>query len=313
MVDEIEDIPVATTDTAELGAESAPVVDTSSETPAEVAATQVNLAPADEGLKQNAQQKYEEQYNPESVVESGIAPLTEAGRAAKENAKEKKQADFADHMQQMDAERQARRKDWLEQDHDFGGTKMSGHDLAKLLDFISNPQMQDKLRERLGKSGMPKEKIDKGMKELNEYIDLKKKEQDGQKLTDEQYRRLKELEKSEEFRAVAAAVQKEYKSSLQDKLTTENSERLVAKTDVSVVARCKDFEAEESVEEPSKTNASSKVVYFESYAPSAIKTGLSSQAEFNEKSIGKSVDVAPQSQKMAMALATPVPTSGLGI
>ena len=91
----------------------------------------------------------------------------------------------------------------MERDHDFGGIKMSGHDLAKMIDFISDPEKQKALRERLGKTNMPKEKIDKGMKELNEYIELKKKEQEGGKLSEEQQRRLKELEKSEEFRVVA--------------------------------------------------------------------------------------------------------------
>ena len=80
---------------------------------------------------------------------------------------------------------------------------MSGHDLAKMIDFISDPEKQKVLRERLGKTNMPKEKIEKGMKELNEYLELKKKEQEGQKLTEDQQRRLQELQKSEEFRIVA--------------------------------------------------------------------------------------------------------------
>jgi hypothetical protein len=149
-----------------------------------------------------------EAYNRQQIAEeNGIAlgnggvdgrTVTQAGHAAKAEAAKDRQSDLIEHLEQSE-----RRKDWLERDHDFGGTKMSGHDLAKMIDFISNPHMQDKLRDRLGKSGVPKEKIDKGMKELNEYIDLKKKEQDGGKLSEEQHRRLKEIEKSEEFKVVA--------------------------------------------------------------------------------------------------------------
>jgi len=153
-----------------------------------------------------------EAYNRQQIAEeNGIAlgnggvdgrTVTQAGHVAKAEAAKDRQSDLIEHLEQSE-----RRKDWLERDHDFGGTKMSGHDLAKMIDFISNPHMQDKLRDRLGKSGVPKEKIDKGMKELNEYIDLKKKEQDGGKLSEEQHRRLKEVEKSEEFKVVAKEAQ----------------------------------------------------------------------------------------------------------
>lgn len=157
-----------------------------------------------------------EGYNRQQIAEeTGMAlgnggvdgrTVTEVGRQVKANAEEEKKSQFFEAQQQAEA----MRKEWMEKDHDFGGMKMSGHDLAKMLDFISNPQMQDKLRDRLGKSGVPKEKIDKGMKELNEYIDLKKKEQEG-KLTPQELARLKEINESKEFKVVAQEVARQAK------------------------------------------------------------------------------------------------------
>jgi hypothetical protein len=95
--------------------------------------------------------------------------VTEAGRQAKAADQEEKKEAFSRAQEHAEA----LRKEWMERDHDFGGIKMSGHDLAKMIDFISDPEKQKVLRERLGKTGMPKEKVDKGMKELNEYIELK--------------------------------------------------------------------------------------------------------------------------------------------
>lgn len=205
MSDEFEDISVeAESPVAGAGTETPVAVESSAEpVGAEIEATQVNLAPADDSLKQNSQQAYLETVAPERV--SSAAPITAAGHAAKEAEQEEKKAQAHEHFEQ-EQKHAAARREWMERDHDFGGQKMSGHDLTKLLDFISNPAMQDKLRDRLGKTGMPKDKIDKGMKELQEFIDLKKKEKEGD-LSEDQKRRLSEIEKSEEFKATAQQTQ----------------------------------------------------------------------------------------------------------
>jgi hypothetical protein len=129
-------------------------------------------------------------HNPNSVA---IAKAEEK----KQEEKEGQQGALLDAIQ-------AKHKEWLDRDHEFGGMKLSGHDLERMMNFISNPDMQTKLRERLGKSGQPKDKIDKGMKELNEFIDLKKKEKEGS-LTPEEMHRLKMIQQSEEFKVVAEA------------------------------------------------------------------------------------------------------------
>ena len=236
MSDDFQDVSVV--ETVENTPSAEPVEPLSEELPAEIEATQINLAPADDVLTQNAQQAYAEQYMPDRA--GGNAPITAAGQAAKAAAEKDKKSDLIEHLEQSE-----RRKDWLERDHDFGGMRMSGHDLAKMIDFISNPQMQDKLRERLGKSGVPKEKIDKGMKELNEYIDLKKKEQDGGKLTEEQHRRLKEIEKSEEFKVVAKeAVNLANSKGLEVNIKTQSNEAEINASTGNVDSIVKKIETE---------------------------------------------------------------------
>jgi hypothetical protein len=207
--DDLEDVSVVETTVEPVAGSTEPVA-TPADTPTEGTPSDIS---SDERVLQDTsgndktyedyakRQAAQEQGHTIDAPDNGRAPITEAGRQKKTDAEEEKKSQFFEAQQQAEA----RRKDFLEKDHDFGGIKMSGHDLAKIIDFISDPEKQKVLRERLGKSGMPKEKIDKGMKELNEYIELKKKEQEGQKLTEEQQRRLKELEKSEEFKAVAAA------------------------------------------------------------------------------------------------------------
>jgi hypothetical protein len=306
--DDLEDVSVVETVDNTPSAEPAPVavepvVETSSET---VHADEQVFVPS---TKIGTAEDYTRQQVAE---ENGTAlgngngdgrTLTEAGRHAKAAAAEEEKD------RKLDAIK-ASQKDWLDKpDHDFGGIKMSGHDLARMIDFISNPQMQDKLRERLGKTGMPKDKVDKGMKELNEYIELKKKEQEGQKLTEEQQRRLKELEKSEEFRVVAQAANELHKSSLAAEITVENKGRVAEKSEISTNERSKDF----SDDTPPTSSASSKVVSFSSYASNAITTSVTPQEEFNLKAVGKTVDVAPRHAQIAQALSTSEPTVGLGI
>lgn len=202
MSEEFEDVAVVET----APVESAAPVDTGvayvpEALPSEVEATELNLNSADDVLKNNDQQVYNEINAPDRVSESA-APITAQAVAAKEEKKaEERSQSFEAYEEQL--KQSAARKEFMNKDHDFGGMKMSGADLNKLIDFYQgNPQMLDKLKDKMVKSGMSKDKADKGVKELQEYMDLKKKEKDGA-LTAEQEMRLKDINKSAEFKVVA--------------------------------------------------------------------------------------------------------------
>ena len=178
MSDGVDDIPVVETTESVPSAEPVAAAGGMEESvalmPSEIEATQVNLDPADNVLTNNKQQEYNEIVAPDRVSETAPA-LTQQGRDAKEAAHEDRKAQILEAQAQQETEAK-RREEWLEREHEFAGMRMSGYDLDKLMNFYANnPQMQDQLKNRLVKSGMSKDKIDKGMKEFQEFMDLKKK------------------------------------------------------------------------------------------------------------------------------------------
>ncbi len=202
MAEEFEDIAVAET-AMEPAAGPATALDVGAVSVDIPAGTSADPVQADEKVfSANPDIGNAEDYNRQQVAEeNGMALgnggvdgriISEAGRQKAEADKDEKREAAAEYIQQS-----AARNDFMNKDHDFGGVKMSGHDLDKLMNFYANnPQMMDQLRDRMTKSGMPKDKADKGVKEFQEYMDLKKKEKEGQ-LTEQDQQRLRELQKSE--------------------------------------------------------------------------------------------------------------------
>lgn len=137
--------------------------------------------------------------------DEGRAPVTERGKEEAENKKQEARAALMEHLERAENEAK-RRDDWLnKQDHDFGGMKMSGHDLDKLIQlYHNNPQMQDKLKERMIKSGKSDAQADKAVKDFNEYMKILKKESEGKELTEEERRRKEELQKDKDVQQCAA-------------------------------------------------------------------------------------------------------------
>lgn len=200
MSDEFEDISVAETEPMEIASVEPAMTSAVAEAlPAEVEATQINLDPADEALKNNSQQAYTETYAPDRLNE-GATPITASAIAAREEEKEAKRSEaFAQYQEQ---EKQAERRRELEEN--FG---MSSKDLTKLLDFISNPELQAKLKDKLVKNGMSKERAEKTLEKMSELKTLKEKQDSGQTLTDEEKARLTALRKDEDLKIAVQTAQ----------------------------------------------------------------------------------------------------------
>ncbi len=330
MSEGLEDVSVAETTSFESPVSSAtgaePMV-----TAEPVAPVSVSPSSDDTGLSQGDSQSNNLSSDEKALAGSGRigTALEEAGENAAEaaghritnetthnpnsvaiaKAEEKKQEEKEGQQGALLDAIQAKHKEWLDRDHEFGGMKLSGHDLERMMNFISNPDMQTKLRERLGKSGQPKDKIDKGMKELNEFIDLKKKEKEGS-LTPEEMHRLKMIQQSEEFKVVAQEVNQLHQQSQQVKLTTENTVRMIGSTESSYSAGNADF----SNRPESAAAPTAKVVFFDSHSASPIKTPADPQAQFNASANGRVIDSSiPRQNHMALALSSAEPSSGLGI
>lgn len=176
--------------------------------------------------------------------------VTAVGLAAKQTAEDDKKSQFFEAQQQAENLRK-------EKENNFG---MSSQDLTKLLDFISDPTLQEKLKGRLVKNGMSKERAEKALAEVNELSQLKKKQDSGQPLTDVEKVRMAELRKSEDLKiAVQAAQEMQQKRNDKDLATagatTGDLGEKVSNT--------------QSVEEKAILKAQSSVS-FESYSPSGI-------------------------------------------
>lgn len=200
MSDEFEDISVAETEPMEIASVEPAMTSAVAEAlPAEVEATQINLDPADEALKNNSQQAYTEAYAPDRLNE-GATPITASAIAAKEEEKEAKRSEAFEQYQEQ--EKQAERRRELAEN--FG---MSSKDLTKLLDFISNPELQAKLKDKLVKNGMSKERAEKTLEKMSEFKTLKDKQDSGQTLTDEEKARLTALRKDEDLKIAVQSAQ----------------------------------------------------------------------------------------------------------
>jgi len=130
------------------------------------------------------------------------------GRQKQEEEKEEKQSKFQDEMEfQSNARerREANRKEFLEGSHKFGDMNMSGADLEKLMKFIKNPDIQQRISEKLSAKGVDKKSIAKGQAEMNEYIKLKEKEEKEGKdsLSTSEKLRMQQINESKEFKVYA--------------------------------------------------------------------------------------------------------------
>ena len=126
------------------------------------------------------------------------AGLSKEEKAEKELAEEFLQAMQNAHEERME-EQQKQYEKWLDDTHQMGNMSISGHDLQKLIDFMKDPENRKKAEQQMKDDGVDDDTIKKGAAEWDEYVRLQMLAQQG-KLTEEQQRRLDEINKSDTFR-----------------------------------------------------------------------------------------------------------------
>lgn len=126
----------------------------------------------------------------------GYAAVTARGQEEADNKKQEARDALIDQMEQAEASRK-------EKEENFG---MSLKDLVKMLDFIANPELQAKLKDRLT-SSIGEKRAEKAMAELNELHQLKKKQEKGVALSPEECARLEQLKKSEDLKLAVQQAQ----------------------------------------------------------------------------------------------------------
>lgn len=125
---------------------------------------------------------------------------------------------LADHLERME-EIQARQKDWMERDHQVGGMHMSGRDLEGFLRVMGDPKKREQISQKLREQGMSDKDVKKAEKEAQEFARLKQIEK-MRDLTDDEKKRLEEINKSETFKKYSETVAKE------NGITLSNSSKL---------------------------------------------------------------------------------------
>lgn len=184
--------------------------------------SRLNLNSNNDALTSNAQQIWQENYGIKGNDETS-QPISEKAKAEKQASDDDKRADFMERQERESEDRAERRREWMERTHRIGDMEMSGADLDKLIHFMKNPAMKEKIAERLAKKGMDKDEIKKAQKDTEEWAALKEKESKGEKLSAEEKAKVEKLEQQKNVQVYvkeAETVRSERQFSL-----SQNSER----------------------------------------------------------------------------------------
>lgn len=187
-----------------------------------------NLNSNNDALTSNAQQIWQESYGIKGGDENS-QPISEKAKAEKQAADDDKRADFMDRQEREAEDRAERRREWMERTHRIGDMEMSGADLEKLIGFMKNPAMKEKIAERLAKKGMDKDEIKKAQKDSEEWASLKEKESKGEKLSAEEKARAEQLEQQKNVQMYVKEFA-EFKNELSAKVSGNDkvSERVIS-------------------------------------------------------------------------------------
>lgn len=125
----------------------------------------------------------------------------------KEKKSRERAEEIAEHFERMEAI-QARQKEWMEREHEVGGLRMNGRDLEAFLRVVGDPKKREQVAQKLREQGMSDKDVKKAEKEAQEFARLKQIEK-MRDLTDEEKKRLEEINNSKEFQKFSETYAKE--------------------------------------------------------------------------------------------------------
>ena len=148
------------------------------------------------------EQMFEGQDDPHSE------DLRSGSKTEEKDKKNRERAEaLAEHFERMEA-MQERQREWMERDHQVGGMHMSGRDLEGFLRVMGDPKKREQIAQKLREQGMSDNDVKKAEKEAQEFSRLKQLEK-TRDLTDEEKKRLEEINNSKEFQKFSETVVKE--------------------------------------------------------------------------------------------------------
>lgn len=125
----------------------------------------------------------------------------------KEKKSRERAEEIAEHFERMEAI-QARQKEWMEREHEVGGLRMNGRDLEAFLRVVGDPKKREQVAQKLREQGMSDKDVKKAEKEAQEFARLKQIEK-MRDLTDEEKKRLEEINNSKVFQKFSETAFKE--------------------------------------------------------------------------------------------------------
>ncbi len=125
----------------------------------------------------------------------------------KEKKSRERIEELAEHFERMEAI-QARQKEWMEREHEVGGLRMNGRDLEAFLRVVGDPKKREQVAQKMREQGMSDKDVKKAEKEAQEFSRLKQIEK-MRELTDDEKKRLDEINNSKEFQKFSETVVKE--------------------------------------------------------------------------------------------------------
>lgn len=148
------------------------------------------------------EQMFEGQDDPHSE------DLRSGSKTEEKDKKNRERAEaLAEHFERMEA-MQERQREWMERDHQVGGMHMSGRDLEGFLRVMGDPKKREQIAQKLREQGMSDNDVKKAEKEAQEFSRLKQLEK-TRDLTDEEKKRLEEINNSKEFQKFSETYAKE--------------------------------------------------------------------------------------------------------
>jgi hypothetical protein len=227
---------------------------------------------------ESAQALIEEQ----NLSEEQLAELDNPRSAKAVQAKQQKMLEAVREAYQEEAQKrlEAHRAEWDAKMHLLGGREYSGAELHAMHERLKDPKEQEAFEEDLMEThGITREEARQRRTRLQEYLELMEKQRNGQKLSDEERRRLEALQNTASVQADAQEYKTRNETGREDTLGAKDIAKRLGNEETSTSERGKSFASNEDgpISGPPQRSQANP---FETYANDHVPKGLTSKTSF---------------------------------
>ncbi len=153
----------------------------------------------DENFDQKSKKYYLEVAAGEMTLGNGGGPL---GQESKADRAEKRNERFSDQMEMIERmiQQAEHARKWDGESHEYAGVKASGREFHEAREYLKSETGRKKVTEEMQRQGMSKDQAERAVKKTEELQDLIERQRMGEKLNEEEQRRMQELERDRDVR-----------------------------------------------------------------------------------------------------------------